>query len=170
MRYVSVPVRGRNVTPLLIIGVKTSGDHNYEHIPFGLLKDQTNKGPVWDVTKNFRGFWYTPSTGAISTAQGAGTGGTLQTLEGVNWLNFGGSWGDKKWPTSKFGQYCVGSECHIEDGPTGKNTQARHRRLRLSRTIIAHWLLFTPTGPLSKNLGRTAPCQDESSCTVQTGL
>jgi len=120
----------------------TSGDHDYT-LPLGLLKDQTNKGPIWDVTKNFRGFWYTPSSGAISIAPGAASGGLVQSSEGTSWLNFGGPWGDQKWPTNKFGQYCIGDECHISDGPTG---------------------------PLSKNLGRTVPCQDESSCTVKTSL
>jgi len=120
----------------------TPGDHDYS-LPLGLLKDQTNKGVAWDVTQNFRGYWYTPSSGAIDAATGAGSGGTLQPQEGTSWLNFGGEWGDKQWPTSKFGQYCFGDECHISDGPTG---------------------------PLSKNLGRTVPCQDESSCTINTGL
>jgi len=98
---------------------------------------------MWDVTRNFRGFWYTPSSGVVSLASGAGTGGTAEVSEGPSWLNFGGYWGDQKWPIDKKGQYCAGDECYIEDGPTG---------------------------PLSKNLGRTAPCQDESSCTVQTSL
>ncbi|KAF9647656.1 hypothetical protein BDM02DRAFT_3156054 [Thelephora ganbajun] len=120
----------------------TSGDHEYS-LPFGLLKDQTNKGPTWDITKNFRGFWYTPSNGVISVAPGAGIGGTVEPTEGGNWLNFGGLWGDQKWPTTRFGQYCLGNECHISDGPSG---------------------------PLSKNLGRTTPCQDESSCSIGTSL
>jgi len=101
--------------------IKTPGDHDYS-LPLGLLKDQTNKGPIWDVTKNFRGFWYTPSSGAISIARGAGSGGLLQPTEGTSWLNFGGGWGDQKWPTNKFGQYCVEDQCHISDGPTGERS------------------------------------------------
>jgi len=74
---------------------------------------------MWDITKNFRGFCY--SDGAIDAAPGAGTGGDLQPTEGTSWLNFAGLWGDRKWPTNKFGQYCLGDECHIGDGPTGKH-------------------------------------------------
>lgn len=121
----------------------TPGDHNYEHIPFDILKDQTDKGPLWDVTKNYRGFWYDPPNGVVSHSPGAGIGGSVQLLEGSRWLNFSGFWGDKKWPTSRFGQYCVGTECLIGDGPTG---------------------------PLFKNLGRTVPCQDERKCPVLTSL
>lgn len=73
-------VLDRDVAPLLIAGVKTPGDHNYEHNPFDILKDQTNEGPIWDVTKNFRGFWYTPSNGAVSLASGAGPGGGIQIV------------------------------------------------------------------------------------------
>jgi len=103
----------------LITGAKTSGDHPYS-LPLGLLKDQTNKGPRWDITKNFRGFWYNPSNGAIDAAPGAGSGGDLQPGEGTSWLNFGGQWGDKQWPTSKLGQYCLFDQCNIVGGPTGK--------------------------------------------------
>ena len=76
---------------------------------------------MWDVTKNFRGYWYTPSNGAIDPAPGAGTGGALQPTEGTSWLNFAGMWGDQKWPTNRFGQYCLGNECHISGGPSGKH-------------------------------------------------
>lgn len=121
----------------------TSGNHTYEQAPIGNSTDQTNKGPIWDIAENFRGFWYNPSNGALSLALGAGTGGALEISEGPSWLNFSGYWGDQKWPIAKPGQYCVQDECLIDDGPTG---------------------------PLSKNLGRTAPCQNESSCNVQTSL
>lgn len=73
------------------------------------------------MTQNFRGFLYNPSTGEIDAASGAGPGGTFQLKEGTSWLNFGGEWGDKQWPTSKFGQYCIDNECHFSDGPTGKH-------------------------------------------------
>ena len=116
MRYVSIPVQSH---PIIDHDIKTSGDQNYDHIPLGLLKDETNKGPIWDVTKNFRGFWYDPSSGAVSSASGAGNGAALQGSEGTSWLNFAGAWGDEKWPTTKLGQYCLGDQCHIVDGPTG---------------------------------------------------
>jgi hypothetical protein len=160
-RYVPIHVNYRDFVLLLITDVKTSGNHNYEHIPFDILKDQTDKGPLWDVTKNFRGFWYTPSSGALALAPGAGIGGALEISEGPGWLNFGGYWGDKKWPVNKFGQFCVGSECHMEDGPLGKHAS----RIENNYRSPVHFI-----GPLFKNLGRTAPCQDETKCTVQTKL
>jgi hypothetical protein len=108
------------------IGAKTPGDHDYSS-PLGPLKDQTNQGPIWDVTKNFRAFWYTPSSGAVSLGSGGGAGGLLQPSEGASWLNFGGAWGDKQWPIDRFGQYCVADQCHITDGPTGKHVTTSRR-------------------------------------------
>lgn len=93
---------------------------------------------MWDITKNFRGFWYTPSNGEISLALGAGTGGALQISEGPSWLDFGGFWGDQQWPTSRAGQYCVDGECLIDDGPTGKHTiraTAPHGLLSLTYSL-----------------------------------
>lgn len=119
---------------------------------------------MWDVTENFRGFWYTPSSGAVSLAPGAGTGGADEVSEGPSWLDFGGCWGDQKWPTDKKGQYCVDDECYIEDGPTGMISLVPGHPTDNHRSPV-HLI-----GPLFKNLGRTAPCQDESSCTVQTSL
>ena len=164
MRYVPICVDSRDAASSLITDLKTSGDHDYS-LPFGLLKDQTNKGPIWDVTNNFRGFWYTPSSGALSSAAGAGSGGLAQPAEGPSWLNFGGLWGDKQWPTDRFGQYCIADECHISDGPTGKRAISVDPSWRATNTHPVH-----PIGPLSKNLGRTVPCQDESSCTIITSL
>ena len=106
-------------------GIKTSGDHDYS-LPFGLLKDQTDKGFAWDITQNYRGFWYTPSTGEID---GAGS----QPEDGTSWLNFGGMWGDQQWPTNEFGQYCIDNQCHITDGPTGKH--AAHASTRELPTL-----------------------------------
>ena len=125
--------------------------------------DRTNKGPIWDMTKNFRGFWYSQSGGGVDVASGAGSGGAGQPLEGASWLKFGGLWGDKQWPTNRHGQYCVGKNCLVDDGPTGKHTD----RWRL-RIVVAHPVY--PIGPLGKNLGRAAVCQNESGCKIQNSL
>ncbi|KAI0338000.1 hypothetical protein BDW22DRAFT_1363334 [Trametopsis cervina] len=110
-----------------------------------LLVDHTDAGHLWDVTKNFRGFTYDNSTGVFASAGGVSTGGSEQGGEGVGWLNFGGHWGDQEYTIIiKDGQYCVTpTECKFVDGPTG---------------------------PKAKNLGRTAVCQKEADCTVNTSV
>ncbi|KAI0368873.1 hypothetical protein BV20DRAFT_1053639 [Pilatotrama ljubarskyi] len=81
-------------------------------------------------------------------AGGAGSGAQAEAVEGADWLSFAGMWGDEQYPVLEHGQYClpVGDtdECQFSSGPTG---------------------------PIAKNLGRTAVCQhDDSSCTVNTSL
>lgn len=139
---------------------KTSGNHTV-----GPSQDQTDKGLIWDVTKNFRGFWYNPSSGAISIAPGAGSGGLVQPSEGTSWLNFSGFWGDKKPPIEKPGQRCILDQCLISDGPSGEHVARIDGVRKFTNTHTFHTI-----GPLSKNLGRIVPCQDESSCTVQISL
>lgn len=119
-RYVLISINGRHPISSFVADTKTAGDQDYV-LPLGLLKDKTDKGVLWDVTKNFRGYRYNPSDKTIQAAAGAGPGGDLQDGEGTDWLNFRGQWGDRQWPTKKHGQYCLGSECHIVGGPTGKH-------------------------------------------------
>ncbi|KAI0806228.1 hypothetical protein BC629DRAFT_1590632 [Irpex lacteus] len=96
----------------------TTGAHQHD-LP--LLDDQTDKGHLWDVTKNFRGFTYDVSSQSFAVASGAAAGGSMEAGEGVGWLNFPGHWGDKQYPIlTKDGQYCItSSECKYVDGPTG---------------------------------------------------
>lgn len=96
----------------------TPGDHQHD-LPG--LEDHTDAGPIWDVTLNFRGYWFDNSTQTFSVASGAGAGASVEAGEGVGWLNFGGHWGDQQYPLLKEGQYCVTSdECKYVDGPTGE--------------------------------------------------
>ncbi|KAF7795633.1 hypothetical protein EIP86_006798 [Pleurotus ostreatoroseus] len=99
----------------------TPGDHQHD---FPGLFDQTDAGTLWDVTKNFRGFWFDNTTQTFSLANGVAQGGTEEPGEGVGWLNFKGQWGDKQFPILVDGQLCIDipdlvDECTLVDGPTG---------------------------------------------------
>ncbi|KAH9932056.1 uncharacterized protein BXZ73DRAFT_89999 [Epithele typhae] len=68
--------------------------------------------------------------------------------EGASWLSFTGMWGDEQYRVLEHGQYCIVigdlvNECRFSSGPTG---------------------------PIAKNLNRTAVCQKEDGCTVETSL
>ncbi|EIN04767.1 hypothetical protein PUNSTDRAFT_92710 [Punctularia strigosozonata HHB-11173 SS5] len=121
----------------------TSGAQLYPLPVIGPLADHTNFGPLWDVAKNYRGFWFDNSTQTFSVAGGVDIGGQELEGEGAGWLEFLGKWGDEQYPIGlEHDQYCVSDdECHFVSGPTG---------------------------PIAKNLGRTAVCQDESGCTIKT--
>jgi len=122
----------------------TSGEQDYEpYVPFGILHDSTDKGTYWDVTQNYRGYYYDVATQAFTSSGGAGQGATLQAAEGTDWLKFLGKWGDAQLPTSADGQFCISTECFYSGGPTG---------------------------PFDKNLGRTAVCENESDCTINDSI
>lgn len=96
----------------------TSGQHQHD-IP--LLFDYTNDGLTWDMTKNFRGFWFDTASNTFTAAVGAGVGASVQAVEGLSWLSFSGRWGDQEYPLFiKNGQYCIlEHECKYVSGPTG---------------------------------------------------
>ena len=137
---------------------QTAGTQEYG--PSGIVHDHTDKGPPWDVTLNYRSYWYDVSSQVFTSGGGAGLGATEQTSEGVGWLSFTGQWGDAQWPRKRPGQYCLGDQCHISSGPTGASPQ-----------LFANSVLIVITcclGPFLKNLGRTAVCENESSCPIKT--
>lgn len=89
-------------------------------------------------------FWFDNSTQTFSSAGGKSTGGEEQSSEGADWLKWLGYWGDEQYPDTDPRQYCIlDIECAFVSGPTG---------------------------PLAKNLGRTAVCQNESDCKIQDSL
>ncbi|CAK7226574.1 Vacuolar protein sorting-associated protein 62 [Sporothrix curviconia] len=122
------------------------GSEDYT-IALGIISDKTDAGFAWDMAQNYRGYWYDTASGTFSEAGGNDVGATEEdsttTVEGATWLQWGGAWGDEQYPESRSGQYCLFGECHYTSGPTG---------------------------PVAKNLGRTAMCQDETDCTIFTSI
>lgn len=120
----------------------TAGTQEYT-IALGLITDVTDAGyGPWDMTQNYRGYWYDVATSAFSVAGGASTGGTEEDEEAsATWLLWEGRWGDEQYPDGDSRQGCYFGECHYESGPTG---------------------------PVTKNLGRTSVCQDDddNSCEI----
>lgn len=113
-----------------------------------------------------------PSDTTISTASktftsagGVGVGGTEQTAEGVDWLYWLGMWGDEQYPDSDKRQSCALGVSIIDK-------QSHYEASLLTRDQIDDLCHYQsgPTGPLDKNLGRTAVCQKEDNCTIKTKL
>ncbi|KAK6004290.1 hypothetical protein QM012_009140 [Aureobasidium pullulans] len=122
----------------------TAGTQQIYPIVGNIVTDTTDAGFYWDVSQNHRGYYYDNSSGILTNAGGADIGGTEQATETVDWLYWGGMWGDEQYPDSDKRQSCalgIDDLCHYQSGPTG---------------------------PLTKNLGRTAVCQKEDGCTIKT--
>ncbi|KAJ6108490.1 hypothetical protein N7523_009813 [Penicillium sp. IBT 18751x] len=121
----------------------TAGTQDYT-IALGIVSDKTDAGYLWDMTLNYRGYLYDVDSSTFTATSGAGTGATEEAGETADWLNWLGYWGDEEYPDGllddvETGQYCISSECHYTSGPTG---------------------------PVDKNLERTAMCENEDDCTI----
>jgi hypothetical protein len=73
----------------------TAGRQPYPIPVIGPIADSTSKGFLWDMTKNYRGYWFDNTTKSFPVAGGAGSGGDAQAAgETASWLNFLGRWGN----------------------------------------------------------------------------
>lgn len=128
------------------------GKHPYV-LPFGILADVTDKGPLWDPALNYIAYHYNTSIthdvdaksfGALSKAQED----TLQPAASnpkapVGWWWFNGHWGDKFYELSDIRQWRFAGQYHYVNGPLG---------------------------PRFKNLGRSKVCQSKGTCTIVDSL
>ena len=128
--YTFNAVPSLNGRPYTYIGYGTHANYaspgTHEH-DFPGLDDYCDGGHLWDVTRNFRGYWFDTASQKFSVASGANIGGQVEGGEGIGWLQFPGRWGDQEYALFHDGQYCVGipdvaTECKLVDGPTGKIT------------------------------------------------
>ncbi|KAG2731901.1 hypothetical protein G9P44_005488 [Scheffersomyces stipitis] len=107
------------------------GQHPHD-LPYGILSDFTDRGPLWNPTKNYLGYTFDGEKvypGSTNTnAKHVG-----REVEFGNWLAFAGHWGDKQLP---------------DDDPRQRYT-----------LIGGHKYIDGPRGPLMKNLLRLKPCE-----------
>ena len=89
----------------------TAGNHQYV-LPFGLLQDVTDKGPLWDPLLNVDMYSYNLTSGDLQPDH---TNPEASTA----WFHFAGHWGDKIYPLSDPRQYEFAGQYHYVDGPLG---------------------------------------------------
>ncbi|KAI4716666.1 hypothetical protein E4T48_07139 [Aureobasidium sp. EXF-10727] len=114
----------------------TPGLHPYV-LPWGLLHDQTDKGPLWDPNLNHHAYVYNHTTRHLKSS--------AQTpYAPVSWFNFRGHWGDKIYPMSDKRQYRFWGQYHYVSGPFGPRFKNLGRKKVCQRMqaqcIIRHWL------------------------------
>lgn len=109
-------------------------------IPFGILKDETDKGPLWDPALNYYGYDYTIDPGHDIGVRWASDGpekfsertDTLAPTSNtpnapVTWFHYSGHWGDKFYPLSDKRQYRFFTEWAHVSGPPGPKFKAPGR-------------------------------------------
>ncbi|KAK5124406.1 hypothetical protein LTR85_001623 [Meristemomyces frigidus] len=89
----------------------TPGLHPYI-LPWGLLHDQTDRGPLWDPAQNVQAYTYETENKTIRAS-------TRNPRSPTSWLDYGGHWGDKYYPLSDPRQYRFAGQYHYVNGPTG---------------------------------------------------
>jgi len=113
----------------------TSGVHRYI-LPWGLLHDVTDRGPLWDPTLNTHSYTYDFHRNIMRSS-------TLDPYAPTSWLDFYGHWGDKAYPMSDPRQYRFAGQYHYVSGPSGPKQHRLGRRDICQgggECKIKHWL------------------------------
>ncbi|KAK8206898.1 Vacuolar protein sorting-associated protein 62 [Zalaria obscura] len=113
----------------------TPGLHPYV-LPWGLLHDQTDRGPLWDPLLNAHAYTYNYTTRHLRSS-------TQTPHAPTSWFHFSGHWGDKFYPLSDPRQYRFAGQYHYVNGPLGprfKNLGRKKVCQGNERCVIKHWL------------------------------
>ncbi|KAL1638994.1 Vacuolar protein sorting-associated protein 62 [Diplodia intermedia] len=89
----------------------TPGTHSYI-LPWGLLHDITDRGPLWDPALNVHSYTYDYQNDTLRSS-------TKTPHAPVEWFYFVGHWGDKFYPLSDPRQYRFAGQYHYVNGPYG---------------------------------------------------
>lgn len=133
----------------------TPGKHPYV-LPFGLLADVTDRGPLWDPAQNYLAYHYNTSITHHQDAKSLFSHHDAGILSPdamrdilqpaacnpqapMGWWWYKGHWGDKFYELGDERQWRFVGEFHYVNGPYG---------------------------PRYKNLGRSKPCQSGAGCTI----
>ena len=107
------------------------GQHPHD-LPYDILSDFTDRGPLWNPERNYLGYTY-DGKHVFPAKTNSNPKHVGREWEYGNWLAFKGHWGDQQLP---------------KDDP------------RQSHSLIGGFKYIDgPTGPLMKNLVRIVPCE-----------
>ena len=107
------------------------GQHPHD-LPYGILSDFTDRGPLWNPTKNYLAYSY-DGVFVYPAENNTNSRHRGREVEYGNWLSFTGHWGDQKLP---------------DDDPRQKHL-----------FIGGYKYINGPSGPLMKNLVRLKTCE-----------
>lgn len=108
----------------------STGQHAHD-LPWSILNDFTDRGPLWNPKMNYLAYTFDPSSDKLTYANGSIP---FREAEYGDWLLYDGTWGD----------------------PLLNETDPR----QVWAPAPFEWRYIDgPTGPLTKHLERTSPCQ-----------
>lgn len=98
----------------------TPGLHPYI-LPWGILHDQTDRGPLWDPLLNSHIYTYNYHADDLRAS-------TMTPHSPIEWFYFGGHWGDRIYPLNDPRQYEFVGQYHYVSGPLGPRFKNLGRR------------------------------------------
>ncbi|KAA8649994.1 uncharacterized protein ATNIH1004_002674 [Aspergillus tanneri] len=98
----------------------TRGTHSYV-LPWGLLHDQTDRGPLWDPLLNSHTYTYDYENDTLRAS-------TASPDAPMEWFYFNGHWGDKFYHLGDHRQYRFAGQYHYVNGPLGPRFKHLNRR------------------------------------------
>ncbi|KAI9926636.1 hypothetical protein ASPWEDRAFT_55229 [Aspergillus wentii DTO 134E9] len=115
----------------------TPGVHPYV-LPWGLLHDQTDRGPLWDPLLNSHTYTYDLVNDTLRAS-------TANPSAPTEWFYFRGHWGDKFYPLGDDRQYRFAGQYHYVSGPLGPRFKHldRHKVCQgpdNSPCVIKNWI------------------------------
>ncbi|KAJ9160598.1 Vacuolar protein sorting-associated protein [Coniochaeta hoffmannii] len=104
-----------------------AGKHPYV-LPFGLLKDVTDKGPLWDPALNTYAYFYDYEADAAGNRTDSLTPAASNPEAPTGWFHFAGPWGDELYPLADRRQWRLFGQYHYITGPLGPKFKKLDRR------------------------------------------
>jgi hypothetical protein len=132
-------------------------------LPFAILHDTTDRGPLWDPAQNFYGYHYNRTLlrgddhNQSTTIPNPDPNDTITVSNltpdaPTSWFYYAGHWGDKVYPSSDKRQYRapIVGEKHYVSGPSGPRFKALGRTnicptsqgvCIVATTVVPPWVL-----------------------------
>ncbi len=139
--------KGKPLRPVIYSAVgshamyATPGNHPYV-LPFGTLKDVTDRGPLWDPSLNTYSYFYDYVVDREDQAAGRAPTSLTPTASNpkapTSWFHFIGWWGDETYELRDKRQWRLFGQYHYTTGPTGpKDKQLdRHKICQTEKCLI----------------------------------
>lgn len=98
----------------------TPATHPYI-LPWGILHDLTDRGPLWDPALNSHAYTYDPKNDQLRSSN-------ITPEAPTGWFDFAGHWGDKFYPLNDRRQYRFAGQYHYVNGPLGPKFKELDRK------------------------------------------
>lgn len=127
----------------------TPGGHPYV-LPWGILHDQTDRGPLWDPALNSHLYTYDLKNQTLRASN-------MTPHAPTGWFHFAGRWGDKFYPLGDKRQYRFLGQYHYVSGPFGPKFKHLSRKKICQGPdsqpcVIKHWIGLTDNVRFSTGL------------------